>query len=275
MDAAGADSPWLTALVLLENATGLGREQVLAHPERQLTDEQLSTLRALVERRCQREPLAYILGYREFFGRRFGVNPSVLIPRPETEDLVSIALERMDQWVEHHPEAERNFLDVGTGSGSIAVTLLAERANWRAVATDIDQAALAMASENAVTYGVADRLTLVRSDRAQAVQQAFPLVVANLPYIPTLDIMDLEPEVRDHEPRAALDGGPDGTTIIASLLIDLPGLLLPGGSALLEFGERQFDALRATAREALPRSAITVEKDAAGLDRYLIVDRPD
>jgi release factor glutamine methyltransferase len=275
MEAAGADSPWLTALVLLEHSTGIGREQVLAHPERELTEAQLATLRALVERRCRREPLAYILGYREFFGRRFAVNPSVLIPRPETEGLIEIALERMDQWSARQPDRERQFLDVGTGSGTIAVTLLAERPTWRAMAVDIDPNALAVAAENAAAYGVADRLTLIRSDLTREIHQQFPLVAANLPYVPTVVIGELEPEVRDNEPRAALDGGPDGTTVIAALLAELTDLLEAGGSAVFELGEEEAETLRSRARELLPTTTVAIEKDAAGLDRYLVIDRPD
>jgi release factor glutamine methyltransferase len=274
MEEAGADSPWLTALVLLEHATGLGRAQVLAHPERALSEQQLARFRALVARRCRREPLAYVLGYREFYGRRFSVSSDVLIPRPETEGLVALALDRMDQWMAQHPDdQDPTFVDVGTGSGAIAVTLLAERRRWRGIAADVEAGALRLAGANAEQHEVTSRLELVRCDLAGDIGRAVPLVVANLPYIPTGEIDDLEPEVSRFEPRAALDGGPNGTAIIDAFLTSLPELLLPGGSAILEFGDGQGDVLRARAREALSDSAVSVELDAAGTERYLVVDR--
>ncbi len=283
MDAAGADSPWLTALVLLEHATELGREQVLAHPERTLTRTQAAAFGALVERRCRREPLAYVLGYREFYGRRIAVNPLVLIPRPETEGLVALALERMLRWTrrqdDHEQEGARTaaappmFVDVGTGSGAIAVTLLAQEPRWVAAATDTQLSALATARANAAAWDVDPRLRLVACNLADAVRVRVPLVVANLPYVPSAEIAQLEPEVSHYEPRAALDGGEDGTVITSALVAALPTLLLPHGAAILELGEGQAEKLRTLARQALPDSSVAVERDAAGIERFLVVER--
>jgi release factor glutamine methyltransferase len=274
MEEAGADSPWLTALVLLEHATGLGREQVLAHPDRALSQGQLTAFRALVARRCRREPLAYILGTREFYGRQFAVSPAVLIPRPETEGLVDLALNRMDQWMADHADEQAPILvDVGTGSGAIAITLLAQRQRWTGIATDIEAGALRIARQNAVQHGVAERLELVSCELATGIRRAVPLVVANLPYVPTTEIEELEPEVATFEPRTALDGGPDGTAIIAAFLPSLRELLVTGGSAILEFGDGQGSTLRAQARENLPDAAVSVEQDPSGAERYLVIDR--
>lgn len=269
MDQAGVDSPWLTAVVLLEHATGLGREAVLAHPELPRparTDDFL----ALVERRCRREPLAYLTGYREFYGRRFELSLATLIPRPETEEMVRLALERIFRLPEDEP---LRMLDVGTGSGAVAVTLLAESHRLRAVATDDQVEALRVARRNAEDHGVADRLHLVACDLTKAVKGHFLLVVVNLPYVPTGQIDHLQPEVAQYEPRRALDGGPDGTREIRRFLAALPRALAPGGTAILEIGEGQAASLEQAASEALPGSRVFTAPDPAGADRFLVIER--
>lgn len=266
----GADSPWLTALVLLEHATGLDRPTLLARPEAEPTAEQTAAFRHLLQRRCLREPLAYILGYRDFYGRRFTVSPATLIPRPETEGLVALALGRLDSG--STPQA--TLLDVGTGTGAVVVTVLAERPGISAVATDCSISALTVTRQNAQRHGVSPRLRLVACDLAGGVSEQFPVVVANLPYVPSSEIDGLEPEVASYEPRCALDGGLDGTAIIRRFLSSLANVLAPGGAALLEFGDGQAGALVRSATELLPGFSVAVQRDDTGAERFLIVTRP-
>jgi release factor glutamine methyltransferase len=241
---------------------------LVAHPERVAAPGHASCFRAWVERRARREPLAHILGYREFRGRRFTVSPAVLTPRPETERLVDIAIDHLRRLSLPNPRV----LDVGTGSGAIAISILAELPASTAVATDVSLAALEVAHDNARTYEVDRRLRVVACDLASAVRQRFPVVVANLPYVATARIGALEPEVREHDPRVALDGGVDGTALIRQLLTDLDRLLAPDGLAALEIGESQGPDLGDAAR-TVPGSRVRIERDLAGCDRYLIVER--
>jgi release factor glutamine methyltransferase len=166
-----------------------------------------------------------------------------------------------------------HFVDVGTGSGALAVTLLAERADVRGVATDIDPNALSIARQNAQRHNVRHRLHLVASSLVDALENRFPLVIANLPYVPTARLADLDPEVTCFEPRVALDGGPDGTEVIGDLLQALPRILTADGVALLEIDESHGAALQARARTAVPGSSVRVERDARGNDRYLVIER--
>ncbi|MBM2809484.1 MAG: prmC [Chloroflexi bacterium] len=286
MAQAGVDSPWLTALILLERTSGIGREAVLAHPESVPTPLENQWFWELVERRCSREPLAYIVGFREFFGRRFAVTRDTLIPRPETEGIVQLALDQLSRIEGEARSAVAEMsnggeqtpallLDVGTGSGAIAVTLLDQKPHLRAVATDIDDAALRVASLNAREHGVSARLQLVACDLAEALRVTFPLIVANLPYIPTSHMDALEPEVSRYEPMSALDGGPYGTAVMDRLLATLPGRLAPRGCAILEIGEHQAGRLRKRASQHLPGWPVTFERDAADIERFLVISRPE
>ena len=162
-------------------------------------------------------------------------------------------------------------LDLGTGCGNIAISLLAERASLSMVATDVEAAALEVARRNAECHGVASRLGLVACHLASAVRGRFPLVVANLPYIPTSQVEALEPEIARFEPRRALDGGPDGMSVVGPLLLALPGLLAPGGLALIEIGDGQSERLAAMARRQSPNFSVRIELDAAGARRFLTV----
>jgi release factor glutamine methyltransferase len=276
---AEVDSPWLTALVLLEQATGLTREHVLARPDVELSQTYLDAYRELIRRRLEREPLAYILGYREFFGQRFSVTPDTLIPRPETETLVELALPHLllSPTGLGLPEAqglrERNLLDVGVGSGAIAVSLLARCPDAMGVGTDILLGALLVARRNAQEQGVGARLRLVACNLADAVNARFAVITANLPYVPTDELAALEPEISHFEPRLALDGGPDGTDRLVALIDSLPDILAPGGACLMEIGDGQSDRLRARALEVLPGADLRVEPDPAGVVRFLVIER--
>ncbi|HLH21092.1 MAG TPA: peptide chain release factor N(5)-glutamine methyltransferase [Chloroflexota bacterium] len=264
--AAAVPSPALDALLLLAATLHASKASLLAHPERALTGAEAGQYAAWVARRAQRVPLAYLLGTREFYGRDFLVTPDVLVPRPETELLIEIALDHL-----RGQAAPGWAADLGTGSGALAVTLAAERPGLRLVATDRSPAALAVAATNAARHAVADRVSLLAADLLGGVVGPLGLVVANLPYIPTAAIDALMPEVARHEPRLALDGGPDGLALNRRLLAEAATRLAPGGLLLLEIGNDQGAALRAEAARRLPGADVAVVTDLAGHDRVLRV----
>jgi len=257
----------ITASALLGHVLGLTRAQVLARPEQVLTPEQAAAFEALVARAAAGEPLAYLTGRREFYGLDFEIDPAVLVPRPETELLVDRALATQPARV----------LDVGTGSGCIAVTLAVRLPQAAITASDLSPAALALANRNAQRQGVATRITFVHSDLLEAFlppasnfQPPFNLIAANLPYIDTDELGTLP--VARFEPRLALDGGPGGLTLVARLLRQAPAVLAPGGRLLLEIGARQGPAALDLAYAAFPSAAVRVQRDLAGLDRLLVVE---
>ena len=283
---AGSESPRLDAELLLGHVVGLERTSILAHPEAPLSDGQLERFRALVERRAAGEPVAYIRGVKEFYGLALAVDPRALIPRPETESLVELALARVRGALSAapRPPGTRPFrvLDVGTGSGAVVVALARTlgRAGYgeavRFTASDRSQDALALAVENAVSHGVADLIDFRVADLldpAIEVDGPIDLVVANLPYIPSAVLPEL-PVAASFEPREALDGGPDGLDLVRRLLVDLPRVLVAGGGALLEIGADQGETAVAAAAERLPGWPATIHPDLAGQPRVLSVERP-
>ncbi len=217
-------------------------------------------------RRATREPLAYILGYREFYGRAFAVAPAVLIPRPETELIVEYALA--------HLPADRfvRLVDVGTGSGALAVTLAAERPAWHVEAVDLSREALDEARRNARTHGVLDRITFLQGDLLAPTMGTFDAIVANPPYVARRDAPGLMPEVRDHEPALALYGGPDGLDLPRRLLAEASGRLVPGGWIAMEFGYGQEDDVTSAAQDA-GLHVVTVLCDLQGIARTLVARR--
>ncbi len=225
---------------LLQHLLGRDRTFVLAHPEQQLTAAQLQTFRELLRRRAAGEPLQYITAQQSFFGLDFEVAPGVLIPRPETELLVEAALETL------RGSQSPRICDVGTGSGCIAITLLHERSDAQAVAIDISAAALEIAKRNAQRHLVAERLTFVQANCFSSLSPAafsFDLIVSNPPYVAEDALAGLQREVRDHEPREALAGGPDGLDVVRRLLNESTIFLKPGGHLLIEIGFNQASAV--------------------------------
>ncbi len=260
------ESELLDAPLLLAHVLGLTRAQLIAHPELTLTTEQAATFRALIVRRAAGEPVAYLTGARAFYDSTFHVTPDVLIPRPETEHLIAQAL----SWA--RGRSALRIVDVGTGSGAIAVTLAAHLPDAHVWAVDVSAAALAVARENAANNGVAGRVTCVQGDLLAPILGArlrADLVAANLPYIACADLDDLA--VSRWEPRLALDGGPDGLDLIRRLLVDVPRVLAPDGLLLLEIGAEQGAAVCALARQTLPGAAVRLIADYAGLDRVVSV----
>jgi release factor glutamine methyltransferase len=256
--------------VLLAHVTGKNRAWVLAHPEAALTPEQEQTFLALKARYEAGEPLPYLLGHWEFYGLDFNVSPDVLIPRPETELLIDLALARAR--MRSTTGAGLRFIDIGTGSGCIPVTLATLLPDAEISATDISPAALAVARLNAEKHGVAQRITFYEADLFPFNLQpsTFNLILSNPPYIPTETMLGLP--IYGREPTLALDGGSDGMAVIRRLLGQSKRWLAAGGTLLLEIEYRQGAQAAALARENFPDADIHIHKDLAGLDRLLAID---
>lgn len=267
----GIDSPRLTADLLLAHCLGVPRIQLYTDPDLPLSPEERDLFKSLIRRRAAREPVAYITGAREFYGLTYRVNPDVLIPRPDTEHLVAAVLAVLPAV---DPAAPLRVLDLGTGSGAIAVTLAHERPGHCYVATDRSPAALRVAAENARTHGVADAVVFCCGNwTAPLAGPAFHIIVSNPPYIGDDEWADLAPEVSDFEPRHALGAGPDGLDAYRAILADAPRCLFPGGQLFLEIGHRQRRAVSALA-EARGFGAIRCLRDYAGHDRVLHLAAP-
>lgn len=256
------DAPRLEAEVLLAHALARPRTYLLAHPEAALSPEQAGRYAAWIMRRAAAEPLPYITGQAEFYGLNFTVTPAVLIPRPETELLVERAL--------HHLRTLEapTFVDVGTGSGCIAVTLLTQLPTARGFAVDISPAALAVARANAERHGVAKRLTLLEGDLLAPLAVPVALIASNPPYIAEREWDALPPSVQC-EPRGALLAGPDGLDALRGLLWQAPERLQAGGRILVEIGAEQGHAAQALAQAAFAEAEIHIRQDLAGKDRLL------
>lgn len=256
-----SETPALDAQLLLAHVSGRSRAWLLAHGEHTLTPAQVRRFQALVARRLAGEPLAYLRRRQAFHDRDFHVSPAALIPRPESEELLELALERAG------PDFSGSVADIGAGSGALGVTFAALRPRARVILTDLSPAALAVARVNAARQGV--RARFLQGDLLQPLltrNERVDLLLANLPYIRSADLAQLE--VSRHEPRLALDGGVDGLDLIRRLLRDLPRVCRPGATALLEIGMEQGEATLRLARALRPRQA-RVLQDLAGRDRVL------
>ena len=260
----GVEAPRLQSELLVGHALGLGRMQLYVQFERLLTEPELETIRPLLRRRAQGEPLQYITGNTEFHGLRLKTDRRALIPRPETELLVECIIERT-------ATPPGNILDLGTGSGAIALALAAQYPEAGVTAVDHSPAALELAAENAMQVGLAGRVQFVNSDWFTAVpaDARFDLIVANPPYLSAEETAATAPEVRNFEPVSALtSGGPDGAQDLERIIAGSKGRLTPGGLLALETGIRQHPGLIARARDA---GFATVEslRDLTGRDRFI------
>ena len=248
------------AELLLLHATGLSRAALLTHPDRELTAAQSADYRDAVKRRAQQEPIQYIMGVQEFFGRPFRVSPAVLIPRPETEHLVEVVLALRP--------APQRILDVGTGSGILAITLALELPDAIVVATDISTAALVVARANAATLGAEKRIRFVESDLfASIAAQRFDCIVSNPPYVPSGEA--LAPQVSRYEPAFALFAGVDGLEIHRRLIPQAAAALEPGGHLLLEIGYGQRAVIEALLMASAFRQVRFVD-DLQGIPRVAL-----
>jgi release factor glutamine methyltransferase len=268
----GSTSPRLDAELLCAHALGLRRIDLYLQFDRPLRDDELSAIRALVRRRGQHEPVAYITGEREFYGRAFAVTRDVLIPRPDTETLVELALREIRA---HATKAtELRVADVGTGSGAIAVTLAAEVPELRVIATDTSAEALAVAAANAQRHEVADRVDLVHASWADGIAEAIDMVVSNPPYVTTAEVADAEPDVRDYEPHVALLGGDDGLDGYRQLLASLHGQMRPHGRLLFEVDPRTAADVAALIAGTFRGASTSVHEDLARNDRVVRAELP-
>ncbi len=263
LEAAGLRGPVIDARLLVEAAAEATRADIIGDPHRTLTAEQAATLDDYLSRREHREPVSHILGRRGFWKFLLRVTPDVLTPRPDTERVVDIALEGFPK------HAAWNVLDLGTGSGAILIAILAERPAAKGLGVDISEEALAVARDNAASLGLGGRMALMRADWTALLGDAtFDLVVCNPPYIATAVIETLEPEVRDHEPRLALEGGADGLDHYRTLAPEILRVLKPGGRFAVEIGYDQKDAVEALFRVAGARGVRTI-RDLADRDRVV------
>ena len=263
----GSTSPRLDAELLLADALGLSRMDLYLQFERPLTGDEVDRYRELCRRRAGGEPVAYIRGRREFMSLDLLVTPAVMIPRPETELLVEAALKRLDAIPAGERERAPLVLDVGTGSGAVALAIAAGRTDCRLVATDVSAEALEVARQNVQRLEMQDRVELRQTDLVEGIDEEFDQVLANLPYIDPDWPEAVTAEVAGSEPSLSLYAGQDGLDLIRRLLPELPRLA-PGGAALLEFDPRQRDALHQLASGF---GTLEVLQDLAGRDRVLVI----
>jgi release factor glutamine methyltransferase len=251
------ESPTIDARLLLEAAAPVSRADILSDPHRGLEAEAEARLEAFVARRERREPISLILGRKGFWTLMLSVGPGVLTPRPETETILDVVLPAFA------PERAFSVLDLGVGSGAILLSILAERPKAKGLGVDVSEEALAVARDNAAQLGLEGRTALLRSDWTTGLaDESFDLVVSNPPYIPTDDIARLQPEVRDHDPRLALDGGPEGLDAYRLLAPEIIRVLRPAGMFAVEVGVGQADDVAALFREA-GAEALAVHNDLA------------
>ena len=263
LEDAGITGPVIDARLLVEAAAEATRTDIVTDPYRALTAEQAARLEDYLTRRARREPVSHILGRKGFWKIMLQVTPDVLTPRPDTETVVEYVLR---DFPEHAPWS---VLDLGVGSGAILLSILAERPAAKGLGVDVSEEALAVARENAANLGLAGRMALLRGDWAFGLgPDSFDLVVSNPPYIAS-DVMEtLEPEVRDHEPRLALEGGADGLDAYRTLAPEILRVLKPGGRFAVEIGYDQKAAVEALFREAGAEEVVTL-RDLGDRDRVV------
>lgn len=264
------DESDLDARLLAQHVLGWSTEQFLADAQSAEPDGFGARLDALVERRATREPLAYIVGTREFWGLDFEVTPAVLIPRPATELIVEAIL---DRFPDRH--AELSVADICTGCGCVAVALAHERPASRLMATDISDDALAVAGRNAARHGVVDRIDFRHGDLLDPIRgsRTFDAIAANPPYVVDGARPALQPEVRDHEPAVALFGGADGLRIVTRLVESAPAHLRPGGWLVFEFGYGQDVEVEQLVRASAALELVEIRRDLDGIARTVVARR--
>ena len=263
-----SDTHTLDLQVLLSHIIQQPRAWIIAHPEAEIPESDFTTLEEAFIRLLNGEPLPYIIGQRYFMGLEFSVSPSVLIPRPETEELVEIAL----RWLNANPDARR-AIDIGTGSGCIAASIAHFVPTLSVIAVDRSWPAIKVALQNFTNLQVNTRVHPICANLFESFHTRYDLICANLPYIPT-DQLKILP-VYHHEPTIALNGGPDGLSLIQSLLNDAPRCLTPNGLLLMEIESSLGPQTIRLARQAFPFAAITLLHDLADLPRIIRIENHD
>jgi release factor glutamine methyltransferase len=263
------ESARLDAELLLAHCLNRTRIQLYIDFERQVTAEELFAFRELVRRRAAREPVAYLIGYKDFWSLKIKVEKGVLIPRPETELLVEEAVKIFERVPEK--DAQRKILELGAGSGALSIALAQELKNCIIYATDISSAALKIAQDNSREHGCADRVHFIRSVSLGPFRQReiFDLIVTNPPYICSADIPGLAPEIREHEPIEALDGGPKGLDFYRQWIPEMPLLLKRNGWAVFEMGANQSAAVSQLCQNTGAFTDVQTVKDFAGYERVI------
>ncbi|MBR1642725.1 MAG: peptide chain release factor N(5)-glutamine methyltransferase [Butyrivibrio sp.] len=261
LEKAGIVEAKLDARLLLERICETDHSDLFAHPDRELTEKELDGFMEFIARRAKREPVAYILGQWEFMGLTFDVSGDVLIPEQDSEFLVEEAL--------RHCEDGMNFLDLCTGSGCIALSILNFTNNTRAICTDISKEALLVASKNAEKLGLSERADFLETDLFPKDVKKFDLIVSNPPYIASDVIKMLAPEVKDYEPRLALDGDSDGLGFYKRIVAMAPSYLYSSGYLIMEIGYDQAETVKKLLEENGSYHEIEVVKDFSGNDRVI------
>lgn len=265
----GCDTPRLDAEILLAHVLQCPRIQLYVQYDRQLTEQERAGLRALVKRRAAKEPVAYLVGKREFFGLDFLISSDVLIPRPDTETLVVALLD----YLKDFPAAE--VIELGVGSGAISVASAVQETDLKIHAVDLSPQALQIAAENARRHEVATRIAFYEGDlfAPLPVELQVDAVVSNPPYVQTAELDQLDADVKDHEPRLALDGGEDGLEIARRIIAEAPRFLKPNGLLLLELGPDNIRSAAESLESQAEYQQIHILKDAAGRERVLSARR--
>ena len=270
----GIENPRLNAELLLGEVLDLDRIMLYAEFERNVTEKERREYRELVRKRASRRPLQYLLGEADFYGRSFEVEPSVMVPRTDTEVLVEVCLEKIPEGDE-----EWRLADICCGSGVVGITLAAERPGLQVSAVDSQPDALSLARRNAERHDVAERITFLEGSLAEPLpdDSGCDLLASNPPYVPTDRIDTLQPEVSEHEPKVALDGGPDGLDVVRELVPGAAQVLRPGGWMALEIGEEQAEDVLDIVRQsgAFRADDLETAEDAAGHRRVIAVPKED
>lgn len=268
LEEAGSDTASLDAQVILAHVLGKERGWLFAHYDQALTEEEAETFAELVARRAAAEPVAYLVGHREFYGLDLNVDQRVLIPRPETELLVDAVLDH----IESRANQSVQMVDVGTGSGAVAVAVAANCPSVTIYAVDLSASALEVAKENVAKHDSRGQITLLKGDLLTPLPQRVDIIAANLPYITSGDYPNLMADVRDYEPRLALEAGPEGLDLIERLLAQAPAHLNPGGVLFLEIGANQGQAVLALVERTLPEAHhLGLRQDYHGYDRLVVI----
>lgn len=273
---AGSPTASLDAQVILAHALDVERSWLFAHYDHELTASEAERYTDFIARRAASEPVAYLVGHKEFYGLDLLVDRRVLIPRPETELLVDAVLEWIDDYCTPDSGADPVLVaDIGTGSGAIALAMAAETPNAQVYATDISADALEVARRNAERLNLDQRVTFYQGDMLTPLPEPVDILVANLPYVPKDEYQTLDADVHDYEPQVALESGPEGLDAIRRLLTQAPGNLRSGGLIVLEIGHNQGEAVAALATALLPQAQwVSVEQDYSGHDRVVRILMP-